>query len=282
MPNHKAILLITLCSVLFVSFVGCAAEPVADELEQSSQPIEVEDALRVATGWLQERYPEAAPDDDVQWMTETGEATASESDAAAGTSVLRASAGDWRANVSMPVTLEEYEYHLTVTHPSEGWYWEGSVHDVTGTVTEHRPLVQLTEDTALETAREFVTSSPTYLYDGIEETFELVTAREVSGRDYSWVFFFRFDSSSPGYGNRTGHTFTEVPTPHRVVVEVEKGEVVQATIDEAWDMLAQEVRAGASVGDVPLPFEGPLRPIGPPASSRVGTGSGGGGCCSCG
>ncbi|MFW6056030.1 MAG: hypothetical protein ACOC9B_01790 [Chloroflexota bacterium] len=108
-----------------------------------------------------------------------------------------------------------------------------------------------------------------------------MTAREIGGRDYSWVLF-QFDSLSAGYGNRAGHTFTEVTTPHKVVVEVEKGKVVQATIDEVWDMLTQEVREGASVGDVPLPYDGPLRPVGPPASNRGGTGGGGGGCSSCG
>ncbi|MFW6056029.1 MAG: hypothetical protein ACOC9B_01785 [Chloroflexota bacterium] len=107
MPDYKTILRTALCTLLVVSLVGCAPEPVADELEQSSQPIEAEDALRVATGWLQERYPEAAPD--VQWKTETSEAATSESDAAAGTSVLRAFAGDWGATFSKPATPEEHE-----------------------------------------------------------------------------------------------------------------------------------------------------------------------------
>lgn len=97
------------------------------------------------------------------------------------------------------------------------------------------PLPTVTEVESRETAREFVTGSPTYLFDGIGETLvlkETLTARCPS----CWTFVYEFDSLHAGYGDRTDRVLAQAITPHQVVITLQEGTVMQAIMDEAWDV----------------------------------------------
>ena len=105
------------------------------------------------------------------------------------------------------------------------------------------PVVEFTEESSLAIAEEFVRNSPTFLFDGMEETLELVETRYPE-LEHSWVFVYQFDSRQAGYGDRTGEMLAEVITPHEAVITVSKNEVVTAVMDETWDMLGQELIEG--------------------------------------
>ena len=94
-------------------------------------------------------------------------------------------------------------------------------------------------------AREYVTGSPTFQFDGIEETLVLV-GTETLRCPYCWEFDFEFDCRHSGYGDRTGLGLAQVITPHAARVRVIEGEVVSAVLDGKWDMIRQryEVREG--------------------------------------
>ena len=95
------------------------------------------------------------------------------------------------------------------------------------------------QEESQEIAEEFLRNSPTFVFDGMEETLELVdtlTARCPS----CWAFIFEFDSRHAGYGDRTGQTLAQVITPHRAVIGVEQGKLNSAVMDEKWDMLEQQ------------------------------------------
>lgn len=96
------------------------------------------------------------------------------------------------------------------------------------------------EEESRDIAREFVENSPTFEFDGIEESLELV---ETLYPDilYAWQFVFRFESRHAGYGDRTGQVLAQVITPHRSIITVEEGEVVSAVLDGKWDMMNQEM-----------------------------------------
>ena len=96
----------------------------------------------------------------------------------------------------------------------------------------------VTEETSREIAQEFVKESPTFEYDGVEDTLTLVETVALE-TDASWNFVYTFDSLHAGYGDRSGEIVAEVITPHEAVITVEGGEIVSAVMDEAWDMIDQ-------------------------------------------
>ena len=97
-----------------------------------------------------------------------------------------------------------------------------------------------TEDAALNTAEDFIMNSPTFTFDGIEDTLELVETL-YPDIENAWQFVFTFESRQAGYGDRTGEMLAEVITPHEVSVAVEQGEIRTALMDNEWDMLEQEI-----------------------------------------
>jgi hypothetical protein len=105
------------------------------------------------------------------------------------------------------------------------------------------------EETAFTIAEAFVTSSPTYIYDGIPDSLELTDsikhAKRVEDDSDSitevvvWEFRFKFKSRHAGYGDRSNEMVAQVVTPHDAVIQIEGSEIVFATLDGEWDMLEQ-------------------------------------------
>ena len=119
----------------------------------------------------------------------------------------------------------------------EGWYWEGKV-GFDGTVTEIDPLKRLTKEGSQNIALEFIKQSPTFVFDGIEETLEFTQDIAVS-IPFTWTFIFQFDSAHAGYGDRTNEMLAQVITPHEVSITVEQGKIVYASMDNKWNMITQ-------------------------------------------
>ncbi len=103
----------------------------------------------------------------------------------------------------------------------------------------------LDEAKNLEIAREFVRNSPTFKFDGIEETLELTSSKPLEtlypNIPYKWEFVFTFHSRHAGYGDRTGENLLQVITPHTVHKVIDKSEVTLAVMDEEWNMIKQEL-----------------------------------------
>ena len=98
----------------------------------------------------------------------------------------------------------------------------------------------LTEEGSRKLAGGFVRDSPTFIFDGIEETLELAETLYPDSEN-AWQFVYRFDSRHGGYGDRTGQMLMQVITPHEAVITVEQGEVTSAVMDEKWDMINQRM-----------------------------------------
>jgi len=135
--------------------------------------------------------------------------------------------------VRYPVVLpENTRYEITVE--SQGaTVWEGELLQ-----REFTTILPVSEEESLEIARNFILDSPTYRFDGIEGTLELVETLHPD-TPYSWEFVFRFESRHAGYGDRTGQVLAQVITPHTVHVIVQEREVTSALMDEKWDMIKQ-------------------------------------------
>ena len=101
----------------------------------------------------------------------------------------------------------------------------------------------MTEEVARQLAEDFVRNSPTFAFDGIEESLEL-TETLYSDMENAWTFVFHFHSRQAGYGDRTGQMLAQVITPHEAVIRVEQSEVKSAVMNGKWDMVNQQMLNG--------------------------------------
>jgi hypothetical protein len=254
MMKKRSLFLISVLAIAALVAGGCAA---AAPEEEGTEPEEVlltpEDALDVAVGWLQNEYPDKAPQSGTSWQVEDVEMTGPGGEPLLGASAKRIVSKDWEAMVTWQVVAPEHmEYHITLKSPTLGWYWQGTVKGLSGTITEQTPMQQMDEEMAKEVAEDFVRHSPTFVFDGIEETLTLTNTAAFTRKAISpqapprdevkgWEFTFEFDSRHAGYGDRSGQAVAEVITPHTAVVTVSAMEITSAVMDGRWDMLAQEM-----------------------------------------
>lgn len=95
------------------------------------------------------------------------------------------------------------------------------------------------EAAAVERALEFLRRSPTYGFDGIPESVRVEKVERLGLT--SWRIIIAFVCRHSGYGDRTGKVVLPVLTPHRIRIELEKGNIIEAIIDEVWNELTQEL-----------------------------------------
>lgn len=95
-----------------------------------------------------------------------------------------------------------------------------------------------TEEEAKEIAKDFIENSPTFRFDGMNRTLK-VTDVEVLDCEGCFMVAVTFDCSYPGFGDRSGLFLVSRPTSHVARVQVEKGEITLAIIDDIWDEITQ-------------------------------------------
>ena len=105
------------------------------------------------------------------------------------------------------------------------------------------------EEAAIQIAKHFILNAPTYAFDGIDGTLQLIQTTSLESWPVQHVVMLSFESSNAGYGNRSGEVLAQVVTTHMAWVKVVEGKVIQAVLDEKWDELNQ--RETGTVDDVP-------------------------------
>lgn len=105
------------------------------------------------------------------------------------------------------------------------------------TLTAIPPTVQdVEEGKAIDIAQRFVREeSPTFTFDGIADTVDLVGVTASNPQEYEIVI--QFTSAHGGFGNREGQMLTQALTPHEMQILVSEGSVISAVTDKAWDEL---------------------------------------------
>ena len=102
------------------------------------------------------------------------------------------------------------------------------------------PTVKAPEDgTPDYIALAFLKSSPTFKFDGVESSIEILSSRSLEKYPVLHVIEIGFTSSSTGYGDRSDVMAAQVLTDHTMVIKIEGGEVVSAVIDDVWDEVKQ-------------------------------------------
>lgn len=89
-----------------------------------------------------------------------------------------------------------------------------------------------------EIALEAVRNSPTFKWDGMEDTLKVVDSSKVD--EDTWIVIISFTCRHSGYGDRTGRVVLQVLTEHKAEVKVVNGRVVELILDGVWDELNQK------------------------------------------
>ena len=99
------------------------------------------------------------------------------------------------------------------------------------------------EELALQAAKDFVASSPTFLYDGIADSIDLKVSNTRKSIPPVVTIQGSFETNQAGYGDRTGQEFSNENQPHKkeIILEVAQvNKIHSAIIDDFWDEINQE------------------------------------------
>jgi hypothetical protein len=88
-------------------------------------------------------------------------------------------------------------------------------------------------------AEAFVRNSPTFRFDGIEDSLRLESVRSMESCLDCYEYAVYFENRHPGYGDRTGLEITPGRTPHRATIVLVDQDVVTGVLDNAWDITNQ-------------------------------------------
>jgi hypothetical protein len=101
------------------------------------------------------------------------------------------------------------------------------------------PGIDTSAEEAERIALEFLRGAPTFAFDGIDESIEVLDIVAMESYPVQYAVTIAFECRQAGYGDRTGQVLAQVITPHEMRVVVSAGEVRSAVIDGEWDELNQ-------------------------------------------
>jgi hypothetical protein len=90
-------------------------------------------------------------------------------------------------------------------------------------------------------AEVLVRQSPTFRFDGIEESIQVEAVRPLEACPACYEYTLYFETRHPGYGNRQGLGITRELTPHRARIVLKQNRVVTAILDNSWDIATQQI-----------------------------------------
>jgi hypothetical protein len=95
------------------------------------------------------------------------------------------------------------------------------------------------EEEAAKVAREFIISSPTFMFDGVLGSIKVtsVTIAKTFAPPSFYIVNVEFDCSHNGYGDRAGQMVLQAVQHHSIVIRVTDGVVTLAVLDGVWDEL---------------------------------------------
>jgi hypothetical protein len=96
-----------------------------------------------------------------------------------------------------------------------------------------------TMDEAEEMAIDFVKNSPTFSFDGVPGSIEIIDVVAAESYPVQYFITVAFECSHAGYGDRTGQVLAQVITRHVMRINISDGQVLSAVIDGKWDELNQ-------------------------------------------
>ena len=99
---------------------------------------------------------------------------------------------------------------------------------------------QFTMGGARSVALNYLKGMPTYAFDGMADTIEVVKVEPLRMRN-TWEVTIAFTSRHSGYGDRTGQMLAQVLTPHVSRIVVSEGRIIRAVTDDAFDEMEERM-----------------------------------------
>ena len=93
---------------------------------------------------------------------------------------------------------------------------------------------------AEQIAKEFIVQAPTFKFDGLIETVNIIETRILESFPVQYIVLIEFDSRHGGYGDRMGQFLPQVITSHHAEIRVVNDNVVSAILDDQWDEINQK------------------------------------------
>ena len=138
------------------------------------------------------------------------------------------------------IVLQVLTPHVTRIVVSEGRVTRAVTDETYDELNESiLPGIDTSADEAERIALEFLIYAPTFAFDGIEESIEVLDVIAMESYPVQYAVTIAFECRHAGYGDRTGQMLAQVITPHEVRIVVSAGEVRSAVIDGEWDELNQ-------------------------------------------
>ncbi|MFP3951826.1 MAG: hypothetical protein ACLFVP_06805 [Candidatus Bathyarchaeia archaeon] len=97
------------------------------------------------------------------------------------------------------------------------------------------------DDDVEQIAIDFLVNAPTFSFDGIPESIEVISTYTLESYPEQHVVVISFKTTHAGWGDREGTFIAQVVTQHSIEITVVEGEVVEASIDDKWDEITQEI-----------------------------------------
>jgi hypothetical protein len=102
------------------------------------------------------------------------------------------------------------------------------------------PGQEFSADGAVSTAKVYLMGMPTYAFDGMADTIEVLKVEPLRMLN-TWEVTIAFTSRHGGYGDRTGQMLAQVLTPHVSRIVVSEGRVIRAVTDDAFDEMDERM-----------------------------------------
>lgn len=91
-------------------------------------------------------------------------------------------------------------------------------------------------DETVDTAIDFLKNGPTFSFDGIPGSIEVIAAESYP---VQYFITIAFECTQEGYGDREGMMLAQVISPHEIRIALSNGVINSAIIDDQWDELIQ-------------------------------------------
>ena len=92
---------------------------------------------------------------------------------------------------------------------------------------------------AMQKAREFAVSQPTFAFDGIQQSLSVNLVSIIQSKVPEYIVQVSFDSHHPGYGDRSNQALADAKTHHTMKVMVSDYGIGSSIIDGVWDEFNQ-------------------------------------------
>ena len=136
---------------------------------------------------------------------------------------------------TLELTQGVFHKTITWTDTSDGVPEKlSSLRDAMTEISENIKINDQSTDIA-DIALDFVRTSPTFAFDGMEETISAGQITVLESFPEQYHLEVSFTSAHGGFGNRTGQIVTQALTPHIMDILLSEGTVLSAVTDGQWD-----------------------------------------------